>query len=800
MFRSYITAAVRNLRRHKWYSLLNISGLALGLSCSALILFYVSFELSFDSYHSKADRIYRVYKKEPGNAFLGSDFFAVVPAPLGKAMESDFPEIETSVKLSGGGEDLVSRNEITFFEKGIYYAEPALFKVFDYKLSAGNRVTALNEPFSAVLSEEIAKKYFGNKNPLGKIIRFRNEYDLKITGILKEVHENSHFIPKILISFSTYEAITNNRDRFDWDNSSYFTYVLLRQNANVHNIETKLSLFVNKYFGKLFKEWGIKEPTQFFLQPLKQIHFHSSHINFDIGEKGDVNGIYILTALALVILVIASINYMNHSTARASLRAKEVGIRKTAGAGRFDLIKQFLGESLTITSIAACSAVILIMLALPKFSELVQRNFSLSLIFTPSFILAFILITAVVGIIAGSYPAFVLSSFRPVSVLKGISRTSFRSKFRNTLVVIQFSIAVALIVCSVVILKQLNYIQTSNMGYNRGNIIVLNLRGAAVQQKAELLKENFLRNPGIVSVSGSSQLPVDIGSQTKIDAFDGSGSNFSMRSYQLSVDPNFLNLYKIRLIKGRNFSSDFSTDENNSIIVNEAFVKKIEWKEPIGKTFIRGGKEVRVIGVVENFHMHSLHQQVAPLFIRLRPFDWIPYLNVKIRPENIAGTISHIEKTWSELIKDTPINFSFLDDNFNELYKREERLSEIVSYFTLLAVTIASLGLLGLAAFITEQRKKEIGIRKVLGAKTSEVTLLLSKEFLTLVVSSNIIAFPLAYYFMNNWLQDFAYRIEIDLWVFVIAGLIALLIALATVSYQAIKAAMSNPVEALRYE
>lgn len=800
MLRSYIITALRNLRRYKWYSALKTIGFALGLSCSALIIFYISFELSYDSHNSKADRIYRVYKKEPGNIFLGSDLFAVVQAPLGKAMESDFPEIESSVKLKSNGETLISKGSNSFYEEGVYFAESSLFEIFDFEFSRGKSSTALTEPFSAVLSEEIAKKYFGSENPIGKIIRLRNEYDLKITGVMKDIPLNSHFIPKMLISFSTYEATTSNKNNYNWANSSFFTYVLLKNNVNINSVEQKLPSFVEKYLGKLFKEWGQEDPTQFILQPLKDVHMNSSQINFDIGESNDIKNIYILIALALVILVTGSINYMNLSTARASLRAKEVGIRKTAGANRFEIIKQFLGESLTITFISACMAVILIIVALPKFSELVQRNFSLQLLFAPKFILGFFLITVLIGIIAGSYPAFVLSLYKPVNVLKGTNRISLRSKFRDLLVIVQFSTAIALIVSSVVILKQLNYIRTGNMGYNRNNILVLNLRGSAIQQKAEVLKENLLRNPEIISVVGSSHLPVDIGSQTKIEGFGEEGNKIAIHSYQLYVDPSFFDVYKIQLMKGRNFTSGFSEGEKNSYIVNEEFVKKFGWNDPIGKIFMRGPEEARIIGVVKNFHMHSLHQQIAPLFIRLGEPDWVPYLSIKIRPGSIASTKSYIERTWANVINESPIDYSFLDESFNKLYEREERLGEIVTYFTFLAITIASLGLLGLAAFITEQRKKEIGIRKVLGAKTSEVTLQLSKEFMVLVVIANIIAFPLAYYFMSSWLEDFAYRIEISWWIFVLSGLIALLIALATVSYQAIKAALANPVEALRYE
>lgn len=804
MFRSYITTSIRNLKRYKWYSILNIVGLALGISCSALILFYVIFELSFDSYHSKEDRIYRVYKKEPGRTFLGSDYFAVIPAPAGKAMESDFPEVESSVKISEAGESVVGLRAKLFLEKEMYYSEPSIFKIFDFPLIQGDYNTALAEPYSVVLSKEMADKYFGNENPIGKTVRFKNKYDLKITGVLKEISQNSNFIPKILISFSTLEAITEDKgmfSMFSWTSSSFHTFILLKQNASVKTVEAKLPLFVNKYLGKLFAQWGRKEPTQYFLQPLKDIHLYSANINFDnLGDRGDTKSIYILTGLALIILLTACINYMNLSTARSSLRAKEVGIRKVIGAHRIELIKQFLGESLIITSIATFLATIIILLALPKFSELVERKFSVSLITTPSIILGFIFISAIVGIIAGSYPAFVLSSFKPAYVIKGESRLSSRSKFRNALVVIQFSAAVTLIICSAVILTQLKYIRSGSMGYQRDNIVALKLHyGESDREKAELLKESLLKNSNIAGVTGTYSLPIDIGSQTSVSGISENKNKIKMLTYLSYADYDFLNVYKIPLVKGRNFSKDYS-DESGSYIVNETFVKKFGWTQPIGQTFILGEEEVKVIGVVKDFHMYSIHNQISPLFIKLNKPSQNYFLSVRIHPEDLTGSLAFIKKTWSQLIPEVPIDFSFLDENFEKMYVREESLSEIVSYFTFFAIIITSLGLLGISAFIIEQRKKEIGIRKVLGAKISEVVLLLSKEFLILVIIANLIAFPLGYFFMTSWLKDFAYKIDISWWIFILACVISLMIALATVSIQAIKAAKANPVESLRYE
>lgn len=799
MFTNYFKVAFRNLLRQKGYSMLNIVGLSIGMACSTLILIYVQFELSYDGFHSKADRIYRVYKQEPGNLFIGSDFFAVVQAPLGKTMESEFPEVESSVKFASTGSSLFRFGDKSFLEDGIYWAEPTLFSIFDFPFLEGNPSTALSEPYTVVLSKTVAERFFGKTSPVGKSLRFQEKYDLKVTGVFDDPPENSHFVPKIVLSFSTYEATQTSKEWLDWGNSSFSTYILLRENADVHTLEAKLPSFIQKHMGILFKEWGRKEQTKYFMQPLSDVHLHSSRINMDVGPKGDIQTIYILSALAVVILLIACINYMNLATARAAVRAREVGVRKVVGAQRSQLIRQFLSESLVCVSIAALISFMVVELLLPRFSELVERDLPRSLVAQGKFLVGYLFIVLAVGLTSGSYPAFVLTSFQPITVLKGLAKGTARSRFRDSMVVSQFAASITLIVCAIVILSQLRYIRTTDLGYDRDHVLVVRMRGLDTG-KAPRFKDEVLQTASVVGAASSQHLPINISSSTTVKGTSEKGEQLSVRSYQLYADYDFLKVYQIPLADGRAFLPGSISDSSDAFLVNETFVKAFGWQYPIGRTFQRNQKTATIIGVVKDFHMHSLHDAIEPLFIRPPTSGSGQYLGIRIRPENIPGTIASLKKSWEQFSSEYPFDYSFLDDSFNKMYRSEERLSEIISSFTILGVLVASLGLFGLAAFITQQRKKEIGVRKVLGASVFSVVKLLSREFLTLVAFANLLAWPLAYYLMHSWLKDFAYRISLGVEYFVFAGVAAILVALVTVSYQSIRAAQANPIEALRYE
>ena len=804
MISNYFKSALRNLRRHKGYAFLNIAGLAIGLTAATLILVYVQFEWSFDRFNSKADRIYRIYKRDPGNVFIGSDYFAVTPAPLGKGMESDLPAVEKSVTIRSDG-GLVRAGEHAYLEPGAYFATPSIFTVFDFPLVEGNERTALADPFTAVLSEELAKKYFGSQDPVGKTIRLWDKYDLKVTGVMKDVPENSHLRPTLLSSFATYVATVTEKSNLSWENSSNYTYVLLRPGADPAVLQSQLPAFAAKYLEKPRNEEERQRQTQFFLQPLKDIHLYSSFINF--GPPGnDVRLIYVLLALAMVILLTASINYMNLSTARASLRGREVGMRKVVGAQRSDLIRQFIGESLLYAVIASAIAILAVEMLLPAFSHLVDRTLPLSLLTNGTILLGFAVLAILLGVVSGSYPAFVLSSFQPVKVLKGLNRGRSRSSIRNILVIVQCSASTALIICTFIILNQLHYIRTSNLGYDREQVLTLRIRGltwaemvaADTHDRVQLLKNRLLQYSNIIDATATSHLPIQVGSSGGITIKDDQGAERKGQSYQLYTDSNFLKVFRIPLKAGRFFRASDPADQDAAVI-NETFARTYGWKNPVGKTFLRGNRSVTVVGVVQDFHMHSLHEPIAPLFIGPSNAGWVGYIAMRIRPNDIPGTIAFVKNTWKKLTT-YPINYSFLDEDFDKMYRNEERLSQIVSWFASLAIIVASLGLFGLAAYVVEQRKKEIGIRKVLGASIPGVVAHLSREFLALVVIANLIAWPAAFFLMRSWLQDFAYRISLSAGPFLLAGLAAVLVAFATVSYQSIRAARANPVDSLKYE
>lgn len=798
MFSNYLKTAFRNLSRHKGYSFLNIAGLSLGLASSTLILLYVQSELSFDRSHSKSDRIYRVYKQDPGNVFLGSDYFGVTPAPLGPALVSDFPEVEASVKIRGTGPTgSVRVGREFFFESGIFWAEEGVFDIFDFGLVAGNPSTALKEPGSVVVTEAVAGRLFGNGNPIGRTVRVLDQHDMTVTGVMSEIGPNSHIRPSILLSFSTYAS--GNEENMNWGNSSYYTYVLLKEGSSATDVQEKMPEFAEAHMGELFKEWK-REPTRFILQPLTDIHLFSSHINFGPGTSGAITTVYILLALAFVLLATAVINYMNLATARASLRAKEVGVRKAIGARRFELVRQFVGESLLYAAFAAASAILLVEVFLPTFSKVVDREFSSSLITDVWFMAGFLVLTLVVGILAGSYPAVVLASYHPATVLKGVTRGREGKTFRNILVVAQFAASITLVICMLSIFGQLDFIRSKDPGYDRAHVLTLRLRGNEAVRQIPILKSKLLESPLIQSVSASTHSPINVGSQSGLNVIDDQGVERNVRSYQMGVDADFLDVYRIELMKGQFLQDTESLQGEDRYVVNETFVNAAGWADPIGKTFKRGDKTIHIIGVIRDFHLHSLHQAIAPLALLSRPAEWGASLGVRIQPGDVRATIAFIEETWRSVVQDYPLDYSFLDDSFNRMYQREEKLGEVILAFTALAILVGCLGLFGLAAFVAELRRKEIGIRKVLGATEPSVVRLLSREFLTLVVIANLAAWPVAYYLMDSWLENFAYRTPLGAATFLAAGGMAIVVAFLTVSYQSIRAARTNPVEALRYE
>jgi putative ABC transport system permease protein len=805
MFTNYLKTALRTFRRHKGYSLVNIIGLAIGLAGSALILLYVQSELSYDRFNTKADRIYRIYKQDPGNVFIGSDYFAVVPGPFGKTMESEFPEIESTVKFASVGSGLVRVDGKTTLEKGMLWAEPTVFGIFDFPLVEGDPQTALQEPNSVVLSEETAHRLFGDRDPMGRIVRVRDKYDMRVTGVMRDIPKNSHLTASMFLSFATYEA--EREKDMNWGNSSYYTYVLLRKGADPNALRRKMPAFVEAHMGALFKKWE-REPSRFYLQPLTDIHLHSTHINFGPGGEGDIKTVYILSALALILLATASINYMNLATARATLRAREVGVRKVVGAGRRELVQQFLGESLFVTFVAAFLALVIVEASLSPFAHLVGRPMTSALLSGAGFIGGFFLITFLVGLVSGSYPAFFLSAFSPVHVLKSASSGRDRGWLRNALVVVQFTAAIALAIGAFIILDQLRFIQSSDPGYNRDHVVAVRVAYQDVVKKLPAFRSEIEKLASVAGTTVSTSLPIEVSSSTGISIVADDGQKVEAQSYQMYADEDFLNVYKIPLVEGK-FFSDGPVDENkeaDEYVVNQTFARTFGLKHPVGKVIKRGDTKATIIGVMKDFHLHSYRQEIAPLFIARGDARWGAYVSIRLRSPSsgaatdVPGTIGQLRQAWQRTVKDYPFDYSFVDDSFRRMYERDEKLGEIVSLFTVLALFVGSIGLLGLSTFVIQSRTKEIGIRKVLGATSPSVVVLLSSKFMILVGISNLVAWPVAYWVMTRWLSDFAYRVTLGPGLFLLAGGGAALLALATVSAQAIRASTANPVEALRYE
>ncbi len=803
MLKNYLKVTLRNLRKNKVYSFINISGLAIGIACCILILLYVQNELSFDRYHRNSAQIYRVITQ---GKLADKEFrIAVSPPPMARALANEYPEVVQAVRLfKSHREVLVRYQQGMFNEERFFYADPAVFDVFTIALVQGDSKTALSQPNSLVISQSMAKKYFGEEDPIGKTISLDDSIDFKITAVAENVPSNSHFHFDFLASFA---ALDLSQDP-SWFNSCLYTYIVLPKNYPLHQLEAKFSELIRKYVGpqvqagmgisidnffKLGNKFG------FFLQPLQAIHLHSN-LDFELEPTSDVRYVYIFSAIAIFILLVACINFMNLSTARSSTRAKEVGVRKVLGSRRSQLIRQFLTESILLSSIALLFALALVELILPFFNNLTGKRLTIGFSHWP-ILPAIIGMIMVVGILAGSYPSFFLSSFQPVTVMKGQPRAGLKSgRLRSVLVVSQFSISIILLVGTFIIYNQLEYIRNKKLGFDKEHIVVIE-RAGAVEKSRQAFKHALLQNHQVLNVTVSNYLP---GRGFNMTGFKGEGAS----SDELEVinlwqgDHDFARALQLEMTAGRFFSAEDSAD--SSIVINESAAKMFGFEEPVGKhlmTTVKGEVEAyEVIGVVKDFHYESLHQKIRPMAIALLSEGRGNYISVRIGSENISKTLTFLEKTWQSFAPGQPFEYSFLDDDFDRLYRAEQRAGQIFTAFSVLAGFIACLGLFGLASFTAEQRTKEIGVRKVLGASLSSIITLLSKEFLKWVLIANIIAWPVSYYAMNRWLQNFAYRISIGPWVFLLAAFIALGIALLTVSFQSVRAALASPVDSLRYE
>lgn len=810
MIKNHFKIAWRNLMKYKFISFINLFGLTIGLTCCLLILTYILNELSYDKYNKNANQVYRVTRTfYNGNGDATLNLSAVAP-PFGYYLPTDFPEIQKMTRLLDNGTTALRYKDKLINEPNVYFADENLFDVFTVDVLKGNPETALKEPFSVMLTEETAKKYFGNEDPINKVIRANNQFDVKVTGIYKAFPANAHIHPNILVSFNTLkDSVVYGEEnlRTNWGNNSFFTYIMLPKNYNIENMKARFPAFLNKHMDG---QYGPNKPSKFTsldLQKLTDIHLYS-HTDYEAEPNGDINRVYIFSAIALFILLIACINYMNLSTARSALRAKEIGIRKVVGARRRELITQFLSESVLITWVAIFIASGLLYITLPWLNKVSEQNLSVSILMKWQVLVPLFSSPFVIGIISGIYPALFMSSFQPVKTLKGLFKMRRSSiSFRKVLVVTQFAISIILIITTAIVFQQLRYIQNASLGYNKAHVLTLPY-SSALNNQYESFRNTLLQNSNIKDVGRSSRIPTGRLLDGMGASVPGSDSLVPVKAdiRYVAADYDFIPTYGIQMSAGRNFARDYSMDTSN-FIINEAAVKAIGWKsaqQAVGKNFKYGNISGHIIGVMRDFHFESLHQQIAPL-VFMMPYvpagqTYYNYISIKISSQNIAPALLTIKNTWQKFLPEFPYQYTFLDENFAKLYDAEQQQEIIFTTFACIAIFIACLGLFGLSAFAISQRIKEIGVRKVLGANTSTIFTLLSKEFLKLVLIATIIAFPVAWYAMNSWLQSFAYRIHIQWWVFLFAALAALFIALLTVSFQAIKAAIANPVKSLRTE
>ena len=810
MFRNYLKIAFRNLWKNKTFSFINIAGLAIGLSCFLLIALYVLDELSFDKFNAHADSTYRI---NSDIRFGGADLHMPVTSDMmGQLLKKDYPQVEQYTRIYAfNGDKLVRKGNDYIDEERVAHADSTFFDVFTFPALEGDIRTALNEPNTVVITESMAKKYFNSVDALGKNIEIKDAKNplYKVTAVIKDMPENSHFHFDFLFSMKNVD--------YNWGqltSHNFYTYIRLKKGTDPKAFEKNFDQFIDRYVLPEAKQFmNINSMDEFkkagnslvySLIPVTQIHLHSNR-QFELNPGGNVQYVYIFSAVALFILIIACINFMNLTTARSANRAREVGIRKVLGTEKGQLIKQFLFESTTMVILALLIAIPAVWLVLPLFNDMSAKQMTATSLFSPYIFPLLIALPFIVGLLAGSYPAFFLSAFRPIEVLKGKLKLGAKSGgLRSVLVVFQFATSIILIIGTIVVYRQLHYIQTRNLGFNKDQVLVV-FGVNALNNNMVPFKNDVLQLPGVSSGTLSGYLPVSNSFRSdntwSTEAVMTTKNGFDMQNWQIDYD--YIKTLGMQIIKGRNFSKEFGSD-SSAIIINETTAKIIGFKDPIGKQLFRAVDQqghvgaYTIIGVVRNFNFETLHHDVGPLAFQLSPGNG--FASFKVGTANISQLIAQIRSRWKSIALGMPFRYRFLDDSFNEMYRNEQRVGKIALVFSALAIFIACLGLFGLATFIAEQRTKEIGIRKVLGASVQGIVQMLSKDFMKLVAISFVIAAPAAWYFMNKWLQDFAYRVTMSWWIFVVAGSAALLIALLTVSFQALKAAVTNPVKSLRTE
>ena len=811
MLKNYFKIAFRNLIRNKVFSFINIFGLAVGLATCMLIMLYIFSELGYDKFNKDADRIFRIASLPDQKISLSEKPWAATSAPVAWGLRSDIPEVEQSTRLLKFPtlDKMLLKYEQgeknkQFYETNGYYVDSTFFRIFTYDFKYGNILTALNDPNSVVLSEDVANKMFGNENPVGKAIDIGMPYgNFKYTvkGVFKDAEVKSHIPAHFFLSMRNGDVGTWVENQTNWaTNNIFHTYVKLKSGVDPKTFKKKLQPFIDRRAGADMKALGVSH--KLFIQPVRDIYLHSD-LDGEIAPNGNITYLYIMGSIALFVLLIACINFMNLSTARSGKRAKEVGIRKVIGAEKKSLIYLFLGESILMSCFALLLALILAWGFLPLFNNLTQKN--LQLFDQPDKWLWISGLTVFTGILSGLYPAFYLSSFKPITVLKGKLLNNFSAiAIRKGLVIFQFTISICLILGAIIIVRQLHFLDNQQLGFNKNQQIILPLQSQNAIKNYAALKNELLKNPGIKNVTSGSTYPGIFNVEDMLFYAEGKAIHDLVDIRLTKVENDYFETLGLTLLAGRGFSKNFT--DSNSIVLNEAAIKQLGYdiKTVVGKKlhydFQGNHSEMQIVGVVKNFNFESLYNSIKPFGFNTVFGNKYSYVIANLTTKNYAGLLKDIEISWNKINPNSPFVYSFLDKDFQKNYEKDQRASSIVSYFTLIAIVIACLGLFGLSAFSAEQRTREIGIRKVLGASVTNIASLISKDFIGLVLIAIIIASPLAWYGMNKWLEGFAYKIQISWWMFAIAGLLAIFVALFTVSFQAMKAAIANPVKSLRAE
>ncbi|MBN1271638.1 MAG: ABC transporter permease [Candidatus Aminicenantes bacterium] len=789
MFFNYLKITLRNIKRHKAFSFINMAGLGIGLAVSIFILIWVRDELSYDNFHEHSERIYRIYEQWVTSQGAINPI-AFTPYPLGPTLQDNYPEVLESMHFSIQNRNLVKYKEKRFFEDQFAFADANFFTFFSFPLIKGNPKTVLKELNSLVLSQSMAKKYFGNEDPTGKILTVNAKQNFIITGIMQDIPHNSH----IRVGFiGNFECLIANESSKRWVDHQYYTYLRLRPDTDAEAFGVKIKTYIND---------NQLDPTTIHiaLQSLKDIHLRS-HFNYDLGgtSQGKALYIYVFSLVAVMVLSIACINFMSLATAKAANRAKEIGIRKVSGASKGHLINQFMGESFFMSVLAFLFSLVCVLVLLPPFNSLTGKNFTIGSVFNASMFLFFLALTVATGVLAGAYPALYLSTFRPSQVLKGKLRSGTKTRyFRRVLVVVQFSLSVILMMGTIVVRNQLSYMQNKNLGIKKDNIVYIRMRGKLLKEQTSF-KDELARIPGILNITTSSNSPLNIHWGTTGVDWEGRNPDQRIHWNVLSVDFDFIDTFGLELVEGRGFSHKMATDTHTAYIINETGAQALGFEQVTGKIFNLWETEGIIIGIVRDFHISSLHEKIRPLIIKVHP-SWDSFLFLTINAEHAQDVLAQVESIHQNLNPEYPFIYSFLDDDYKALYSSEQRTEKLFQIFSLVAIFLSCLGLFGLSSFMAEQRTKEIGIRKVFGANVPNIIVQLMRDFTKWVLYANLIAWPIGYFVMQRWLKNFAYRTDLEWWIFIVTGLGTLIIAAVTVGYKSLKAAIANPIDTLRYE